>query len=72
MVQHNEMEIQLSKFVNVWNVQIFSDIDFSFSELARDALHRTGRFRVIGGIISPVSDSYTKKASNHLSYFVFV
>ncbi|KAK2162451.1 hypothetical protein LSH36_98g02018 [Paralvinella palmiformis] len=30
-------------------------------ELARDALHRSGRYQVIGGIISPVSDAYNKK-----------
>ncbi|XP_076438516.1 nicotinamide/nicotinic acid mononucleotide adenylyltransferase 3-like [Babylonia areolata] len=30
-------------------------------ELGRDALHRTGRFHVVGGIISPVSDGYQKK-----------
>ncbi|KAL8624099.1 hypothetical protein ACOMHN_036102 [Nucella lapillus] len=30
-------------------------------ELGRDALHRTGRFHVISGIISPVSDGYQKK-----------
>ncbi|XP_025095329.1 nicotinamide/nicotinic acid mononucleotide adenylyltransferase 1-like isoform X2 [Pomacea canaliculata] len=30
-------------------------------ELARDALNRTGRFNVIDGIISPVSDAYQKK-----------
>lgn len=30
-------------------------------ELARDSLHKTGRYNVIGGIISPVSDAYGKK-----------
>lgn len=30
-------------------------------ELARDNLHRTNRFKVIGGIISPVGDQYEKK-----------
>ncbi|XP_076461440.1 nicotinamide/nicotinic acid mononucleotide adenylyltransferase 3-like isoform X2 [Babylonia areolata] len=30
-------------------------------ELGRDALNKTGRFKVVGGIISPVSDSYKKK-----------
>lgn len=30
-------------------------------ELARDSLHRTGRFKVIGGIVSPVGDQYEKK-----------
>lgn len=32
-----------------------------FSEIARDALHRTHRFTVIKGVISPVSDAYNKK-----------
>ena len=32
-----------------------------FSELARDSVNRTGRFKVIGGIISPVCDQYEKK-----------
>uniref|UniRef100_H0Z3Z9 Nicotinamide-nucleotide adenylyltransferase n=1 Tax=Taeniopygia guttata TaxID=59729 RepID=H0Z3Z9_TAEGU len=30
-------------------------------ELARDHLHQTGRYQVIEGIMSPVSDSYGKK-----------
>uniref|UniRef100_A0AAY5KQF4 Cytidyltransferase-like domain-containing protein n=1 Tax=Esox lucius TaxID=8010 RepID=A0AAY5KQF4_ESOLU len=30
-------------------------------ELARDHLHQTGRFHVIGGILSPVSDGYGKQ-----------
>ncbi|XP_052102446.1 nicotinamide/nicotinic acid mononucleotide adenylyltransferase 1-like isoform X3 [Mytilus californianus] len=30
-------------------------------ELARDSLNRTSRFKVIGGIISPVGDQYEKK-----------
>ncbi|XP_053164327.1 nicotinamide/nicotinic acid mononucleotide adenylyltransferase 3 isoform X12 [Hemicordylus capensis] len=30
-------------------------------ELARDHLHQTGKYRVIGGIISPVSDDYGKQ-----------
>ncbi|XP_071827174.1 nicotinamide/nicotinic acid mononucleotide adenylyltransferase 1-like isoform X2 [Apostichopus japonicus] len=30
-------------------------------EIARDHLHRTGRYQVIGGIISPVNDGYGKK-----------
>ncbi|XP_048744903.2 nicotinamide/nicotinic acid mononucleotide adenylyltransferase 1-like isoform X2 [Ostrea edulis] len=30
-------------------------------EIARDALHRTHRFTVIKGVISPVSDAYNKK-----------
>ncbi|XP_069771663.1 nicotinamide/nicotinic acid mononucleotide adenylyltransferase 1 [Narcine bancroftii] len=30
-------------------------------ELARDYLHETGKYRVIKGIISPVSDAYKKK-----------
>lgn len=32
-----------------------------FAELGRDALNRTGRFHVVEGIISPVSDHYKKK-----------
>jgi len=38
-----------------------------FSELARDALHRSGRYQVIGGIISPVSDAYNKKVGQALN-----
>lgn len=30
-------------------------------ELARDALHKTDKFNVIGGIISPVNDDYKKE-----------
>uniref|UniRef100_A0AAA9SBA0 Nicotinamide-nucleotide adenylyltransferase n=1 Tax=Bos taurus TaxID=9913 RepID=A0AAA9SBA0_BOVIN len=30
-------------------------------EVARDHLHQTGRYQVIGGIISPVNDNYRKK-----------
>ncbi|XP_061492736.1 nicotinamide/nicotinic acid mononucleotide adenylyltransferase 3 isoform X4 [Rhineura floridana] len=30
-------------------------------EVARDHLHQTGKYRVIGGIISPVSDDYGKQ-----------
>lgn len=35
-----------------------------FTEKAREYLHKTGRFIVIGGIISPVHDSYGKAVSN--------
>ncbi|XP_029657699.1 nicotinamide/nicotinic acid mononucleotide adenylyltransferase 1-like [Octopus sinensis] len=30
-------------------------------ELARDSLNKTGRYQVVGGIMSPVSDFYSKK-----------
>ncbi|XP_051989239.1 nicotinamide/nicotinic acid mononucleotide adenylyltransferase 3-like isoform X3 [Xyrauchen texanus] len=30
-------------------------------ELARDHLHQTGLYRVVGGIVSPVSDGYGKQ-----------
>ncbi|KAH9524928.1 Nicotinamide/nicotinic acid mononucleotide adenylyltransferase 1 [Bulinus truncatus] len=30
-------------------------------EIARDALNKTGRFHVVSGIVSPVSDGYNKK-----------
>ncbi|XP_064848487.1 nicotinamide/nicotinic acid mononucleotide adenylyltransferase 3 isoform X3 [Oncorhynchus masou masou] len=30
-------------------------------ELARDHLHQTGQFQVVGGIVSPVSDGYGKQ-----------
>ncbi|XP_020901256.1 nicotinamide/nicotinic acid mononucleotide adenylyltransferase 3 isoform X2 [Exaiptasia diaphana] len=30
-------------------------------EIARDALHRTGLFKVLEGVISPVNDAYEKK-----------
>ncbi|MBV97404.1 Nicotinamide/nicotinic acid mononucleotide adenylyltransferase 2, partial [Eschrichtius robustus] len=33
----------------------------SLLERARDYLHKTGRFIVIGGIVSPVHDSYGKQ-----------
>lgn len=36
---------------------------FSPLERARDYLHKTGRFIVIGGIVSPVHDSYGKTVS---------
>uniref|UniRef100_A0A7N4PQQ8 Nicotinamide/nicotinic acid mononucleotide adenylyltransferase 2 n=1 Tax=Sarcophilus harrisii TaxID=9305 RepID=A0A7N4PQQ8_SARHA len=32
-------------------------------ERARDYLHKTGRFIVIGGIVSPVHDSYGKQVA---------
>ena len=31
------------------------------SEIARDSLQRTGKYNVIAGIVSPVSDGYKKK-----------
>lgn len=34
------------------------------AEKAREHLHKTGRFIVIGGIISPVHDSYGKPVRN--------
>uniref|UniRef100_A0A672Z398 Nicotinamide/nicotinic acid mononucleotide adenylyltransferase 2 n=1 Tax=Sphaeramia orbicularis TaxID=375764 RepID=A0A672Z398_9TELE len=34
-------------------------------EKAREYLHKTGRFIVIGGIISPVHDSYGKPTRSH-------
>lgn len=37
---------------------------FLFSEIARDALHKTGRYQVVSGIMSPVGDGYSKKVSN--------
>lgn len=36
-------------------------------ERARDYLHKTGRFIVIGGIVSPVHDSYGKTVGCPLS-----
>ena len=39
-----------------------------FSELARDFLNNTGRYRTIGGIISPVGDSYGEKVRNMTFY----
>ncbi|KAF7241305.1 Nicotinamide/nicotinic acid mononucleotide adenylyltransferase 2 [Varanus komodoensis] len=38
---------------------VFQDAE----ERARDYLHKTGRFIVIGGIVSPVHDSYGKQAT---------
>ena len=43
-----------------WYFSYDSFFDF-LSELARDALQRTGNFKVIAGIISPVSDKYDRK-----------
>jgi len=42
---------------------------FILAELARDSLERTGKYEVIEGIISPVSDSYPKKVCYYLQYF---
>jgi len=36
-------------------------------ELARDHLNETGKYRVIAGIISPVSDGYAKKVKQLLN-----
>ena len=36
---------------------------FGFSEIARDALLKTGIYTVVQGILSPVNDGYKKKAS---------
>lgn len=36
-------------------------ICISFSEIAKDYLHRIGNYVVIGGLISPVHDAYGKK-----------
>lgn len=33
-------------------------------ELARDALHKTDKFHVVGGIISPVNDDYKKEVKS--------
>lgn len=30
-------------------------------ELARDYLNKSGRYKVVGGLISPVNDAYSKK-----------
>ena len=34
-----------------------------FSELARDVLNRTGRYRVVAGVVSPVNDTYGKQVT---------
>ena len=34
---------------------------FKLAEVAQDSLERTGKYQVIEGIVSPVSDSYPKK-----------
>ena len=34
---------------------------FSILELARDALHRTGRYKVRQGVFSPAHDGYGKE-----------
>ena len=52
-------------FLNVYNQlsQIILTCMFFFAEIARDALHKTGIYTVIQGIISPVNDAYKKKVS---------
>ena len=42
---------------------------FVFSEVARDALNKTGRFTVVGGIISPANDAYKKKVRKLLAVY---
>ena len=44
-----------------------------FTEKAREHLHKTGRFIVIGGIISPVHDSYGKpvRSTFAVQFYVF-
>ena len=44
---------------------LFGDSCFwsDFSEIARDALLKTGIYTVVQGIFSPVNDGYKKKAS---------
>lgn len=37
-------------------------------EIARDALHSTGLFKVLEGVISPVNDAYEKKVCNQFVY----
>lgn len=45
---------------------------FPLTELARDALNKTGRYDVIAGIMSPVSDHYPKKVSlNNFLFFIY-
>jgi len=36
-------------------------------EIARDSLHSTGQYKVVGGVISPVSDRYSRKVSSEMS-----
>jgi len=43
-----------------------------FVEIARDSLHSTGRYKVVGGIISPVSDRYSRKVSLFVVFKVTV
>jgi len=42
--------------------------DVVLVELARDTLERTGKYEVVEGVISPVSDSYPKK----VRYSIFI
>ncbi|CAH3142019.1 unnamed protein product [Pocillopora meandrina] len=42
---------------------IYSCFWSDFSEIARDALLKTGIYTVVQGIFSPVNDGYKKKAS---------
>jgi len=43
------------------------------AELARDSLERTGKYEVIQGIISPVSDAYPKKVCYiHILLYMYI
>jgi len=41
-------------------------LTYKFAEIARDSLHSTGQYKVVGGIISPVSDRYSRKVSSSI------
>uniref|UniRef100_A0A1I8F4D3 Nicotinamide-nucleotide adenylyltransferase n=1 Tax=Macrostomum lignano TaxID=282301 RepID=A0A1I8F4D3_9PLAT len=53
---HNVLLVACGSFNPVTNMHL------RMFELARDALTRTGRFRVLGGLVSPVSDAYSQVA----------
>ena len=53
---------ELSNWLFVMNTLLQYSV-LIVSEIARDSLQRTGKYNVIAGIVSPVSDGYKKKVS---------
>lgn len=51
-------------YKSLYSMNIIICLCFHIAEKAREHLHKTGRFIVIGGIISPVHDSYGKPVRN--------
>ncbi|KAG2461580.1 NCF2 factor, partial [Polypterus senegalus] len=69
--KNKENELKNNQFVALYRYEAVQPEDLEFQagdiinvlskEKAREYLHKTGRFIVIGGIISPVHDSYGKQ-----------